>query len=146
MVREKGLEPLRRKALVPKTNVSANFTTRAPYNKLLLEKYALIVNADHFKFAWPSKINKLKPGIYVVNAVIKNIEYHGLCLVSKFNENELDLNNILYLLDIETIPSKYDEIFIEFLGTIRYIEIQKDNKISNQDIDIAIGYFKTIQN
>jgi riboflavin biosynthesis protein len=58
----------------------------------------------------------------------------------------LDLNNILYLLDIETIPSKYDEIFIEFLGTIRYIEIQKDNKISNQDIDIAIGYFKTIQN
>lgn len=115
-------------------------------NKLLLEKYALIVNADHFKFAWPSKINKLKPGIYVVNAVIKNIEYHGLCLVLKFNENELDLNNILYLLDIETIPSKYDEIFIEFLGTIRYIEIQKDNKISNQDIDIAIGYFKTIQN
>lgn len=29
MVREEGLEPSRRKALVPKTNVSANFTTRA---------------------------------------------------------------------------------------------------------------------
>ena len=44
-------------------------------NELLLEKYALIIKADKFIFHLPENIIKIKSGIYVVNAIIKDIEY-----------------------------------------------------------------------
>jgi len=108
-------------------------------NELLLEKYALIIKADKFIFHLPENIIKIKSGIYVVNAIIKDIEYHGLCLISKYSND-----NKLYLFDITTIPSKHQEIYTEFLGTIRYIDTKQNDNINDKDLKIAKKYLESI--
>lgn len=108
-------------------------------NELLLEKYALIIKADKFIFHLPENIIKIKSGIYVVNAIIKDIEYHGLCLISKYSND-----NKLYLFDITTIPSKHQEIYTEFLGAIRYIDTKQNDNINDKDLKIAKKYLESI--
>ena len=108
-------------------------------NELLLEKYALIIKADKFIFHLPENIIKIKSGIYVVNAIIKDIEYHGLCLISKYSND-----NKLYLFDITTIPSKHQEIYTEFLGVIRYIDTKQNDNINDKDLKIAKKYLESI--
>ena len=108
-------------------------------NELLLEKYALIIKADKFIFHLPENIIKIKSGIYVVNAIIKDIEYHGLCLISKYSND-----NKLYLFDITTIPSKHQEIYTEFLGAIRYIDTKQNDNINDEDLKIAKKYLESI--
>ena len=108
-------------------------------NELLLEKYALIIKADKFIFHLPENIIKIKSGIYVVNAIIKDVEYHGLCLISKYSND-----NKLYLFDITTIPSKHQEIYTEFLGAIRYIDTKQNDNINDEDLKIAKKYLESI--
>ena len=109
-------------------------------NELLLQKYSVIIKADKFIFQLPEKIIKIKPGIYVINAIIKNVEYHGICMISKYSTD-----NKLYLLDILTIPSKHEEIYLEFLATIRYIETKNEDNITDEDLKISKRYFEELQ-
>ena len=99
----------------------------------------LIIKADKFIFHLPENIIKIKSGIYVVNAIIKDIEYHGLCLISKYSND-----NKLYLFDVTTIPSKHQEIYTEFLGAIRYIDTKQNDNINDKDLKIAKKYLESI--
>lgn len=115
-------------------------------NELLIDNYAFIVNANEFIFEIPPKLNKLKNGIYIVNAVIKNVEYHGLCLINVTftDESSYIQDNKLYLFDIDYVPNKYQEIFIEFLDTIRYTSNKAESLINNNDLEIAKKYFEIL--
>ncbi|AXE60735.1 riboflavin biosynthesis protein [[Mycoplasma] phocae] len=111
-------------------------------NALLIENYAFITTMDKFRYKYPKNLISLKDGVYIVNVVISNIEYHGITLInSKNHSEENQLNNILYLYDLEIIPSKYEEIFIEFLHRIRYIDSIKEDKLSKSDIEIGKRWF-----
>ncbi|WP_027122926.1 FAD synthase [Metamycoplasma spumans] len=123
--------------LIEEGNISA-------INELLLQNYAFISNIENFEYKYPENLNQLKSGIYIVNAIIADYEYHGLTLINKDNQdnNKKALqNNILYLFDLEVIPSKYQEIYIEFLATIRYISNSYDNNLKDSDLNIAKEYF-----
>ncbi|WP_041914154.1 FAD synthase [Metamycoplasma arthritidis] len=112
-------------------------------NKLLLEKYAFITNINRFKFTYPQNLVKLKAGIYCVNVVIKDIEYHGVCLIKKSKpDDEQTLINKLYLFDLKIIPSKYEEIFIEFEKSIRYISSLASNDLFEKDLQAAQKFFE----
>lgn len=106
-------------------------------NSILIEKYSFIINLNKFNFEYPNNLTRLKSGIYLVNVVIKNYEYHGLCLINK-NKND---NCQIYLLDLEIAPSKYEEVFIEFEDLLRNISAEEDNNIYDNDVNEAISYF-----
>ncbi|AZZ65553.1 riboflavin biosynthesis protein [Metamycoplasma phocicerebrale] len=118
--------------LIEEGNISA-------INNLLIEKYAFITNLENFQYVYPAKLNKLKYGIYIVNVVIDNIEYHGLTKIG--NNNDINNDNELYLFDLNVIPSKYQEILIEFESLIRYIRSKHENNILENDIEIAKSWF-----
>ncbi|SGA02885.1 Riboflavin biosynthesis protein ribF [Mycoplasmopsis arginini] len=104
-------------------------------NNLLIEKYAFITNFNKFNFAFPNKIKKIKPGIYIANFVIDDIEYHGLIKISNVQNNEND--NLAFLLDLEIIPSKYQDIFVELEALIRHINLDHENEIRDNDIELT---------
>ncbi|MBN0970828.1 FAD synthase [Mycoplasma phocoeninasale] len=111
-------------------------------NALLIENYAFITTMEKFHYKYPENLIPLKDGVYIVNVVISNIEYHGLTLINKkFESEENKLNNILYLYDLEIIPSKYEEIYIEFIHRIRYVDDSKESKFSKSDLEIAQRWF-----
>lgn len=113
-------------------------------NKLLIDKYSIIVNSQKFNFKYPEHLNQLKAGIYIANVVWNNIEYHGLIFINKNQfdlNNNLQENNIIYLFDIDYFISKYQELYIEFLQCIRHINNNSENQISTNDIEIAKNYF-----
>ncbi|PWC09133.1 riboflavin biosynthesis protein [Mycoplasmopsis arginini] len=108
-------------------------------NNLLIEKYAFITNFNKFNFAFPNKIKKIKPGIYIANFVIDDIEYHGLIKISNVQNNEND--NLAFLLDLEIIPSKYQDIFVELEALIRHINLDHENEIRDNDIELTKKWF-----
>lgn len=108
-------------------------------NNLLIEKYAFITNFNKFNFAFPNKIKKIKPGIYIANFVIDDIEYHGLIKISNDQNNEN--NNLAFLLDLEIIPSKYQDIFVELEALIRHINLDHENEIRDNDIELTKKWF-----
>ncbi|TPR53263.1 FAD synthase [Metamycoplasma neophronis] len=113
-------------------------------NELLLQNYAFITNMDHFEYAYPENLNRLRSGIYIVNAVIDGFEYHGITLINlikKTDEEDNAQNNMLYLFDLQIVPSKYQEIYIEFLHTIRYINNERENSINENDLEIGRNFF-----
>ncbi|MGX9364003.1 FAD synthase [Mycoplasma sp. 332] len=118
--------------LIDEGNISA-------INNLLIEKYAFITNFEKFHFKYPENIKKIKSGIYITNVVINDIEYHGLVKIGIKNDEGFD--NVAYLLDLDIIPSKYQEIFVEFEALIRYISLNHENKIQDSDIQIAKKWF-----
>ncbi|TPI01539.1 FAD synthase [Mycoplasma struthionis] len=107
-------------------------------NKLLIDKYSFISYLDKLNFKYPENLIRLKSGLYIVNAVIKDIEYHGLCHIDLNNEED---KNVLYLLDLDRIALPNEEVFIEFLEEIRLITDEKYNNIDNLDIEKAKKYF-----
>ncbi|WP_045433721.1 FAD synthase [Metamycoplasma canadense] len=120
------------KEFIEEGNISA-------INSLLIEKYSFITNLEKFNFKYPENIKKIKSGIYITNFVISDIEYHGLIKIS--NNPEIVLDNEAYLFDLELIPSKYEEVFIEFEALIRYINLDFENKITENDINTAKNWF-----
>lgn len=111
-------------------------------NKLLIEKYAFITNINRFKFTYPTNLIKLKAGIYCVNAVIKDIEYHGLCLIKKTETEKANDINKLYLFDLQLVPSKHEEIFIEFEKELRHISTLAENDLFEKDLAQARKFFE----
>ncbi|RMA77515.1 riboflavin kinase/FMN adenylyltransferase [Metamycoplasma subdolum] len=103
-------------------------------NELLIENYAIITNFDRLKFTFSESLNLPKKGIYLVNCVIKDYEFHGLSLIG-LNEN------ICYLFDLEFVISKHEEVYMEFLDSLRFIETKKDDGIFEEDIENAKKYF-----
>ncbi len=113
-------------------------------NELLIENYSFITFLDHFRFQYPKNLNRLKNGVYIVNVVIENIEYHGLALINEQENSDQDdgnFLNLIYLYDLELIPSKYSETFIEFLQKIRQINDKKEIKFKQSDIQIGYQWF-----
>ncbi|AWX42782.1 riboflavin kinase [Metamycoplasma cloacale] len=108
-------------------------------NTLLIDKYAFIVNVEKFHFQYPENLIRLHAGIYYVNVVIENIEYHGICLIN-FNQNN-EMNNKLILLDLDLVWSKHQEVYIEFIDKLRLIKNQAENEIFDDDIAIAKAFF-----
>ncbi|MDC8919538.1 FAD synthase [Metamycoplasma hyosynoviae] len=110
-------------------------------NSILIDKYAVIVNTINFEFSLPESLTLLRAGIYVVNCIIKNFEYHGICLISNPEFSEQDNTNKIYLYDIEYIPGKKEEFYIEFLDKIRFINNKKTNFITPEDIEAGKKFF-----
>ncbi|PZV98760.1 FAD synthase [Metamycoplasma auris] len=108
-------------------------------NALMIEKYAFITNLEKLKFKFPNNLLKLKSGIYIVNCVISDLEYHGLIRIGNDMENEID--NEIYLFDLELIPSKYEEVFIELEDTIRFINFKHENLITDFDLEVTKKWF-----
>ncbi|ENY68489.1 Riboflavin biosynthesis protein [Metamycoplasma auris 15026] len=108
-------------------------------NNLMIEKYAFITNLEKFKFKFPNNLLKLKSGIYIVNCVIADIEYHGLIKIGNNLEDEMD--NEIYLFDLQLIPSKYEEVFIELEEAIRFINFNHENMITEFDIEVTKKWF-----
>ncbi|PYF43587.1 riboflavin kinase/FMN adenylyltransferase [Metamycoplasma alkalescens] len=108
-------------------------------NNLLIEKYAFITHLEKLNFSFPKNLLKPKPGIYIINCVIEDLEYHGIIKISNDLENQID--NEIYLFDLELIPSKYKEVFIELENPIRYINFKHENQINEKDIEIGKQWF-----
>ncbi|MCV3733852.1 riboflavin biosynthesis protein [Mycoplasma enhydrae] len=120
--------------LIEEGNISAA-------NSLLIDKYAFVCSIENFKYEYPKQLNKLKCGIYIVNVVINDIEYHGLTKISLETTKEDQKNNELYFFDLSVIPSKYQDIYIEFELPIRFIGTNHENNINENDIDTARQWF-----
>ncbi|AWX69160.1 FAD synthase [[Mycoplasma] anseris] len=111
-------------------------------NTLLIEKYSFITNIEHFYFEYPQKLIRLRSGIYFVNVVIKNIEYHGLCLINKDANKATPKLHKVILLDIDMVPNKYEEAYFEFLKPLRYIDNNNENEIFEDDVENCKMFFQ----
>ncbi|TPE57345.1 riboflavin biosynthesis protein [[Mycoplasma] falconis] len=115
-------------------------------NELLIDNYAFITNIEQFYFNQPKHLTKLKNGVYIVNVIIANFEYHGLVKIDNNVESEEIRKSVMYLFDLEFIPSKYQEIYIEFIAKIRQINNESENNLTEKDIQIAKKYFVDLLN
>ncbi|WP_330463553.1 FAD synthase [Metamycoplasma gateae] len=120
------------KDLIEDGNISA-------INNLLIEKYSFITNLEKMNFFYPNNIKKIRSGIYVSNFVIDDVEYHGLIKIN--HKSNKEKTNQAYIFDLELIPSKYKEVFVEVEALIRHINFQHEDKIEISDIETAKKWF-----